>query len=235
MKNKIYLFAVFIVMISCSKKDDQILPETQEPGKKIQYSHDFFQEKIDNVDNPMVYSVNIIADLDKSKKSTKKVESVGFSSFAFTYSDYDYADYRYLYQELPGQGYAYWADRPVIDLNKGAGGAFIYLYYSPTYYFGINEFWVTIGDGTSDQYSCRVLRSLNGIYNEPADLNRGAGGNFIYAHARYNSSPYLRQITGIGVIAGNSSTIKAPPGWDKINVDLNAGAGGDWIFFIIKR
>ena len=37
---------------------------------------------------------------------------------------------------------------------------------------------------------------------------------------------------GLGTIWGNSSSISAPAGWTKIAGDLNAGAGGLYIYFI---
>ena len=37
------------------------------------------------------------------------------------------------------------------------------------------------------------------------------------------------------VISGSSSSISAPPGYCKIPVDLNTGAGGKYIYFCYRR
>ncbi|MBB4600472.1 hypothetical protein HNQ93_000048 [Hymenobacter luteus] len=77
-----------------------------------------------------------------------------------------------------------------------------------------------------------------GTWEQP-DLNDGSGGRFI---ASYQSKDVRDGgPIEVGVIAGNSSSISPPMGWIKIDnvngygVDLNEGAGGDYIYFCIKR
>ncbi len=68
------------------------------------------------------------------------------------------------------------------------------------------------------------------------DLNDGAGGEYIYSfQSKSNQIPaYGGQISEIGILSGNSSTISPPAGWNKYPRDLNEGAGGDYIYFCYK-
>jgi hypothetical protein len=68
------------------------------------------------------------------------------------------------------------------------------------------------------------------------DLNAGAGGEYIYSFQSKSShiSAYGGQISEIGILSGNSSTIKPPAGWNKYPRDLNEGAGGEYIYFCYK-
>jgi hypothetical protein len=73
----------------------------------------------------------------------------------------------------------------------------------------------------------------------PYDLNKGAGGDFIYACIRkepVNVIKYgnVRPVTDLTVITGDSASIGAPSGFEKIPVDLNRGAGGKYIY-LCKR
>ena len=63
------------------------------------------------------------------------------------------------------------------------------------------------------------------------DLNKGAGGDFIYLHAAYGQ--ISRPITDVMIIEGDKAP--APPGWEKINKDLNRGAGGAFLYLAYRR
>jgi len=57
----------------------------------------------------------------------------------------------------------------------------------------------------------------------------GAGGDYIYASYKVGAPP----LKGLAVIAG-SKGVTAPTGYTAINVDLNKGAGGKYIYLCYK-
>ena len=73
--------------------------------------------------------------------------------------------------------------------------------------------------------SCR-----NGYKMIDKDLNKGAGGDYIYLC--YSTSTYVspRAITGLTVVAGSSSSVNCPASYSKISIDLNKSAGGKYIY-----
>lgn len=60
------------------------------------------------------------------------------------------------------------------------------------------------------------------------DLNKGAGGDYIYVD--YTRDIDRQPIRDVGVIRGGSHSIRPPYGWVKIGTDCNKGAGGDYIY-----
>ena len=76
--------------------------------------------------------------------------------------------------------------------------------------------------GTNQQYGLTQL-----------DLNKGAGGDYIYSYQQKQSGGIPIPIE-VGVVYGNSSNIQPPSGWTRNGVNLNKGAGGDYIFFCFK-
>lgn len=71
------------------------------------------------------------------------------------------------------------------------------------------------------------------------DLNRRSGGAYIYACFRKESADVIAQtgkkpVVDLAVIAGGSSGIAAPAGYEKIPVDLNKGSGGKFIYLCKK-
>lgn len=64
------------------------------------------------------------------------------------------------------------------------------------------------------------------------DLNEGVSGTYI--RAIQSKSPNAGLPLEIGVLSGNSSNIQPPVGWSKASIDLNEGAGGDFIYFCVK-
>lgn len=143
-----------------------------------------------------------------------------------------------------------------VDLNRGAGGQYIYLSFTRDPRFiqnasdegenlqsgpvrGITSVNQRIGAGftsypanytpTWAEWGCD---SFPGFCFKEGDLNDGAGGRFIYG---YQSK--LENQGGpieVGVLSGNGN-ISPPYGWQKVGVDLNDGAGGAYIWFCFKR
>ena len=142
------------------------------------------------------------------------------------------------------------------DLNKGAGGAYIYFAFTrdPTKV-------ITAPDaGKSFAGPDNILRGFESntrggqfgpVYPSPyflymwasqstygwstADLNGGAGGQYIFSYQSKDPRLlYSAEITEVGVLSGNSNTVQPPAGWVKYGNDLNEGAGGDFIYFCYR-
>lgn len=88
----------------------------------------------------------------------------------------------------------------------------------------ITELRVISGDSDS-------IPTPTGFTKIGVDLNRGAEGKFIYLCYREEqvpkASPYPRAIAAVCVVNDKGA---APQGFEMIDVDLNAGAGGKYIY-----
>ncbi|TGE15184.1 hypothetical protein [Hymenobacter elongatus] len=77
-----------------------------------------------------------------------------------------------------------------------------------------------------------------GGWKQP-DLNDGAGGEYIYGYQSKDARD--GNPIEVGVLYGSSSSVAPPAGWVKVDasngqgVDLNKGAGGDYVYFCYKR
>lgn len=83
------------------------------------------------------------------------------------------------------------------------------------------------------------ISAPTGYEKYPYDLNAKAGGDFIYVCFKRASSEQikysnLRPITDLKIIIGDSDSIPAPTGFEKIPVDLNKGAKGKFIYLCKK-
>ncbi|TGE21343.1 hypothetical protein E5K00_13720 [Hymenobacter aquaticus] len=151
-----------------------------------------------------------------------------------------------------------------LDLNKGAGGKYIYLCFSRNRVedHGYTTSWEGNLGRTMDKFPVRKFEVYGGagmgwvagawwpdytfldiIWNPTSgfinsykqiDLNDGAGGDALYAFLSKNSGEGA-PFKEVGIIAGNSSSIQPPAGWKRHNADLNKGAGGDYIYFCYKQ
>lgn len=125
------------------------------------------------------------------------------------------------------KGYPGVYTRVDVDLNKGAGGDYIYLCFTRNPDWPgtpVTDIYVWSGNSANPYFPLGYIL-LN------VDLNKGAGGKHIYLS--YSTSGQ-RAITGIDAIHGHSRNIPVRPGWTKDNQDLNEGAGGSFIYFIYK-
>lgn len=114
------------------------------------------------------------------------------------------------------------------DLNKGAGGKFLYLCYHKAPY-----------QPTGKNKQC--IDSLVVIYGKdtqppagytkiPQDLNEGAGGEYVYLCYRLANWVDDIAIKDVTVVGGSNANVPAPYGYEKVPGDLNKGAGGDFIY-----
>jgi len=125
-----------------------------------------------------------------------------------------------------------------VDLNEGAGGKYIYLYYKKGGYAGnfmaLNAFSsaVPLPPYSSSSGTALGRNFSNGMWT---DLNNGAGGPFIYIEGIFAQSPIdpLTRVSDILVIS-SSGGMSSYSGWIFINQDLNQGAGGKYIYLCYK-
>jgi hypothetical protein len=145
-----------------------------------------------------------------------------------------------------------------VDLNEGAGGKYIYLYYIKTEtstealcYLKVRNNCCTPFFSTEHEYMQKLGISFGS--NGWTDLNQGAGGYYIVLEGCSNNNiagwitAQARAGGSIGwipsdtqpikdiLIISSSSKMSSYSGWTFIDVDLNKGAGGKWIYLCYKK
>ena len=112
-----------------------------------------------------------------------------------------------------------------VDLNKGAKGKHIYLAARRSCNYALNfKLHVWSGSqrpGSSAFPISSVIPNSQGYRWPGADLNEGAGGNYIYAWFTRESGYYLHDIY---VMTANYGSAKCDNGYIK-SADLNGGCG----------
>ena len=119
-----------------------------------------------------------------------------------------------------------------LECNKDAGGAWIYIAYKTDSDVtkAITDIYVSTGKNTTYPSFHKITQ----------DLNKDAGGDYIYLFYRKATkseqkdlkTQYLREIRGF---YGKSNTLPIGWRWPSINVDLNKGAGGEYIYLAVKK
>lgn len=117
------------------------------------------------------------------------------------------------------------------DLNRGAGGKYIYLCYKKQANAApgdcITSLAVVSGKSSS-------TAAPSGYQKLPEDLNKGAGGKYIYlCYRKGGGAP----ISNIDFVTGTSKSAidAAYCGFYTILQDLNEGAGGKYIYLSYQR
>jgi hypothetical protein len=130
-----------------------------------------------------------------------------------------------------------------VDLNEGAGGKWIYLYYTKSIPGDIAGLGFTaIQIHTS---CCAPILSPTSLWialgkslgsNGWTDLNQGSGGYYIYLeglrpglNAAFLGYTIPSVITNILIIS-STTQLNSYAGWNLVPTDLNKGAGGKWIY-----
>jgi len=127
-----------------------------------------------------------------------------------------------------------------IDLNKGAGGDFIYVGYKTT----TDESKAIRGivaDYWKDSHSTNITYNNHSYKIIPTDLNRGSGGKFIYLY--YTTDKNAGEpITGIQYQDNNTFQYKNADNYEVVRctttgdgMDLNMSVGGDFIYLWFTR
>ena len=114
------------------------------------------------------------------------------------------------------------------DLNKGAGGDYIYLGYKivDNYKDSIKDFQILTGKSKNyDSYKDGDVEYKAVPANFNRDLNKGAGGDYIYMY--YTKGTNLKGVESIEFNSTKSGSVNKK--------DLNDNAGGDDIFMHLKR
>ncbi|KAE8287113.1 hypothetical protein D5F01_LYC15077 [Larimichthys crocea] len=118
-----------------------------------------------------------------------------------------------------------------VDLNKGAGGNYIYLWYKTEQGSApITRLQVTF---TKDMAVGLISAGYTKI---DKDLNAGAGGDYIYLWYFKGSTEYDTPIVELDVTAdAQSEGLKFKNDWERLACDLNRKAKGNWIHIWMKR
>ncbi|MDO8189548.1 MAC/perforin domain-containing protein [Conexibacter sp. JD483] len=118
------------------------------------------------------------------------------------------------------------------DLNRRAGGSFIYLGYTTTTDPSEAVTDVVITSGKNGNHYARA-----GVRYRPTnvDLNQGAGGAYLWLLSTRNPAAAAQRgkvVRSLGVQINNDKTanIGVGPGWTIEATDLNRGAGGAHIY-----
>ncbi|KAM8725477.1 uncharacterized protein AB9X84_002260 [Acanthopagrus schlegelii] len=133
------------------------------------------------------------------------------------------ADDEQLYQS---QGYK----KINVDLNKGARGNTIYLWYKQGNQNPITRVQVTFNDEMAGGLINAGYTKIN------KNLNAGAGGDYIYLWYYKGSGEFDTPIVEVDVTADTESDAhKVSLGWQRVTGDLNRKARGNWIHVLVKR
>ncbi|WP_019961352.1 MAC/perforin domain-containing protein [Woodsholea maritima] len=119
------------------------------------------------------------------------------------------------------------------DLNKGAGGDYIYLCYHKARYSAYSE----NKDCVSDLIIIKGngARAPSGYTKIDVDLNEDAGGKYLYLCYKKQSYDNVEAIKGLAVVGGDNSHTPAPYGYRRIDTDVNEGAGGEYIYICYSK
>ncbi len=231
------------VLPSCSKDENAQPSMLQEQAESKVQSAPFFElAKGDTIakgiyrEKPEFYddSVTVLFSSEDYEKRNPRLKAIGTSEGTSGYFIDDIKghvggnapDTRDGYTKIP------------VDLNEGAGGQYIYLYYRKNNigrFTSLNAFTSWRPELPFASSSKRAL-GVNFDNSLWTDLNRGAGGPFIYIEGSYASGPTdspLR-VSDILVIS-STSKVTAYGDWHVIPQDLNEGAGGKWIYLCYKQ
>ena len=116
-----------------------------------------------------------------------------------------------------------------VNLNKNAGGKYIYLAYSRSSSHGDPITGLQVFASYSSNFP-----GQNGFTKIPNDLAEGAGGKWIYLYYTKNKENY--PIYQVDVVSGASSYTYPPDDtWVRINQDTNDQAGGSYVYICYKK
>ena len=128
------------------------------------------------------------------------------------------------------------------NLNAGCtGGDFIHLLYKKQSSLNssgtpITDFYIKTGSNPPDSlthegrtYHLVPCNGSTNFVNSKGDLNRGAGGAYIYLYYTKDPMTVERSVTGITFNTTQSGGVGAN-GDNTTGYDLNSGAGGDYIY-----
>ena len=131
------------------------------------------------------------------------------------------------------------------DLNKGAGGAYIYLLYKTTESQGssgtaITDLYLRVSGSNDSQetfeYSGRTYTratcdgSSDFVNKSHGDLNSGASGKYIHLYYTKSNGGFYSDRAVKSLSIDNKSSLAVGENGGPAACDLNKGAGGDYIY-----
>ncbi|ROL27956.1 hypothetical protein DPX16_11086, partial [Anabarilius grahami] len=116
------------------------------------------------------------------------------------------------------------------DLNAGVGGDHIFLWY----FYGNTEFDLPIVNiEVSKDAKEEPALLKDGWERLGCDLNRGAGGNYIYLWVKREKPSYICEITATTDFKSDKQ--KFDLGFTRVDENTNRGAGGNSIYLWYRR
>ncbi|KAK9970163.1 hypothetical protein ABG768_026128 [Culter alburnus] len=118
-----------------------------------------------------------------------------------------------------------------VDLNKGAGGNYVFLWYKKE----SGKTPVTrIEFSFTDQMKSGLADAQYEVVNR--DLNAGVGGDYIFLWYFYGSTEYDIPIVDLAVtVVATEEPVLMKDGWERLGCDLNRNARGNYIYLWVKR
>lgn len=116
------------------------------------------------------------------------------------------------------------------DLNAGVGGDHIFLWY----FYGSTEYDIPIVKLTASTDAKEEPALMqDGWERLGCDLNRNAGGNFIYLWVKREKPSYIKEIKATADFYSDKQMFEL--GYTRVDEDTNRGAGGDYVFLWYRR
>ncbi|XP_065118408.1 uncharacterized protein [Paramisgurnus dabryanus] len=116
------------------------------------------------------------------------------------------------------------------DLNAGVSGDHIFLWY----FYGSTECDIPIVDLAMSKDAREEPALLqNGWERLGIDLNRNAGGNFIYLWVQRAKPSYIREITATVDFTSDKHMFEL--GYTRVDEDTNRGGRGNYVFLWYRR
>lgn len=117
-----------------------------------------------------------------------------------------------------------------VDLNKGAEGKYIYLWYKTGSSSPITRIQLTFNGGMSRGLITAGYQKIN------KNLNAGTSGDNIYLWYYRGNSEYDVPIVNLHVsIDARVEALMFTLGWERLACDLNRKARGKWIYLWVER
>ncbi|XP_028980227.2 uncharacterized protein LOC114840655 [Esox lucius] len=117
-----------------------------------------------------------------------------------------------------------------VNLNKGAGGNNIYLWYKKGSSNPITRLQVTFTD------EMQIGLRNAGYHKVDKDLNAGAGGDNIFLWCYKGTTEYDNPIVELKVTTDATDEAQIyQKGWERLACDLNRNANDNWIHVWVKK
>ena len=251
----IIIALIAILSIKCTKEDnEQLKTESLAVMKGDSISKDIYREKPES-EGVQIVELFSSEKIEKSNSNLLKsvapstgtlpvgdviprLKSAGeyVTNLYIVTSDYSTAQPPWPYTRIEPTGSR-------VDLNEGSGGKWIFLSYTKEIgqdpIRGLKVWAGPRYPNPTISSPWEVASNSNGFGYPGADLNEGAGGDWIYLYV--NSSVSCGSpIKEIAVVSTTSSSYSPCCGWEIVNtpggkVDLNKGASGKYIYIIYKK